>query len=145
MTTWWHHEMKTLFWPFVWGIHHSTVVSYTQDQWWGALFSLLLAWISCLINSHVANGLRCHDFQSPWYSGYSWGTWSADSSSTRQQRSWIATLRWQVAVARTCQGFLKKKTKFLVFFFLGYLSQLFQSDWKIETIFLNYFYSDLTN
>ena len=47
------------YWPFVWGIHMSSVNSPHRGQWRGALmFSLLCAWINAWENNREAGDLR---------------------------------------------------------------------------------------
>ena len=49
------------YWPFVWGIHQSSVNSPHKGQWRGALvFSLICAWINGWINNGEAGDLRRH-------------------------------------------------------------------------------------
>ena len=49
------------YWPFVRGIHRSTVNSPHKGQWRGALmFSLIYAWINDWVNSRKAGDLRRH-------------------------------------------------------------------------------------
>ena len=64
--SWWRHQIKwkyfPCYWPFVWGIHRSTVNSPHKGQWRGALmFSLI-----CALNK--------------WLSKQSWGWWFETSS-----------------------------------------------------------------
>ena len=48
-----------LHWPFVRGIHRSTVNSPHKGQWRGALiFSLICAWINGWVNNHEVGELR---------------------------------------------------------------------------------------
>ena len=55
----WKHFPR--YWPFVRGIHRSTVNSPHKGQWRGALmFSLICAWINCWVNNREAGDLRCH-------------------------------------------------------------------------------------
>ena len=55
----WKHFPR--YWPFVWGIHRSTVNSLHKGQWRGALmFSLICVWINCWVNNREAGDLRCH-------------------------------------------------------------------------------------
>ena len=55
----WKHFQR--YWPFVWGIHRSPVNSPHKGQWRGALmFSLIWAWINCLVNNREAVDLRRH-------------------------------------------------------------------------------------
>ena len=49
------------YWPFVWGIHRSSVNSPHKGQWRGALmFSLICAWINDWVNNREAGDLRRH-------------------------------------------------------------------------------------
>ena len=49
------------YWPFVRGIHRSSVNSPHKGQWRGALiFSLICAWINGWVNNRQANDWRCH-------------------------------------------------------------------------------------
>ena len=49
------------YWPFVWGIHRSTVNSPHKGQWHGALMSsLICAWTNGWVNNHKAGDSRCH-------------------------------------------------------------------------------------
>ena len=60
---WWRHQMETFprYWPFMWGIHRSTVNSPHKGQWRGALmFSLICAWINGWVNNREAGDLRRH-------------------------------------------------------------------------------------
>ena len=53
----WKHFPR--YWPFVRGIHRSTVNSPHKGQWRGALmFSLICAWIYSSVNNRVAGDLR---------------------------------------------------------------------------------------
>ena len=53
----WKHFPR--YWPFVRGIHRSTVNSSHKGQWRGALmFSLICAWIKVWVNNREAGGLR---------------------------------------------------------------------------------------
>ena len=55
----WKHIMCN--WPFVWGIHRSSVNSPHKGQWRGALmFSLIWAWINDWVNICEAGDLRHH-------------------------------------------------------------------------------------
>ena len=55
----WKHFSR--YWPFVWGIHQSTVNSPHKGHWCGALmFPLICAWISSWVNSVEACDLRYH-------------------------------------------------------------------------------------
>ena len=55
----WKHFPR--YWPFVRGIHRSTVNSPHKGQWRGALiFSLISAWINDLVNNREAGDLRRH-------------------------------------------------------------------------------------
>ena len=60
---WWRHHMKTFprYWPFVRGIHWSSVNSLHKGQWRGALvLSLIYAWMNNLVNNREAGDLRRH-------------------------------------------------------------------------------------
>ena len=49
------------YWPFVRGIHRSTVNSPHKGQWRGALtFSLICVWINGWVNNCEAGDLRCY-------------------------------------------------------------------------------------
>ena len=49
------------YWPFVRGIHRSSVNSPHKGQWRGALmFSLICAWMNGWVNNGEAGGLRRH-------------------------------------------------------------------------------------
>ena len=49
------------YWPFVRGIHRSTVNSPHKGQWRGALiFSLMCVWINGWVNNREAGDLRCY-------------------------------------------------------------------------------------
>ena len=49
------------YWPFVWGIHRSSVNSPQKGQWRGALiFSLICAWINCWVSNREAGYFRRH-------------------------------------------------------------------------------------
>ena len=49
------------YWPFVRGIHRSSVNSSHKGQWCGALmFSLICVWINGWVNNCEAGDLRCH-------------------------------------------------------------------------------------
>ena len=53
----WKHFPR--YWPFVWGIHRSTVNSPHKGQWRGALmFSLIYVWINGWVNNCEAGDLR---------------------------------------------------------------------------------------
>ena len=53
----WKHFPR--YWPFVRGIHRSTVNSPHKGQWRGALmFSLICVWINGWVNNHEAGDLR---------------------------------------------------------------------------------------
>ena len=53
----WKHFPR--YWPFVRGIHRSTVNSPHKGQWRGALvFSLICAWINAWVNNREAGDLR---------------------------------------------------------------------------------------
>ena len=55
----WKHFRR--YWPFVRGIHRSTVKSPHKGQWRGALmFSLIRAWINAWVNNGEAGDLRRH-------------------------------------------------------------------------------------
>ena len=55
----WKHFPR--YWPFVWGIHGSSVNSPHKGQWRGALmFSLISTWMNGWINNHEAGDLRRH-------------------------------------------------------------------------------------
>ena len=55
----WKHFPR--YWPFVRGIHRSTVNSPHKGQWRGALmFSLICAWINGWVNNHETGDLRRH-------------------------------------------------------------------------------------
>ena len=55
----WKHFPR--YWPFVWGIHRSSVNSPHKGQWRGALmFSLICAWINRWVNNRQAGDLRHH-------------------------------------------------------------------------------------
>ena len=55
----WKHSQR--YWPFVRGIHWSTVNSPHKGQWRGAfMFSLICAWINGWVNNHEAGDLRRH-------------------------------------------------------------------------------------
>ena len=55
----WKHFPR--YWPFVRGIHRSTVDSPHKGQWRGALmFSLMCAWINRWVNNGEAGDLRRH-------------------------------------------------------------------------------------
>ena len=48
-------------WPFVWGIHRSSVNFHHKGQWRGALmFSLICAWTNGWVNNRDAGDLRRH-------------------------------------------------------------------------------------
>ena len=58
---WWRHQMKHFprYWPFVRGIHRSSVNSPHKGQWRGALmFSLICVWINGWVNNREAGDLR---------------------------------------------------------------------------------------
>ena len=60
--TWWR-QMETFprYWPFVQGIHRSSVNSPHKGQWHGDLmFSLIWAWINGWVNNREAGDLRRH-------------------------------------------------------------------------------------
>ena len=49
------------YWPFVRGIHRSTVNSLHKGQWRGALmFSLICSWINSWVNNREAGDLKPH-------------------------------------------------------------------------------------
>ena len=49
------------YWPFVRGIHRSTVNSPHNGQWRGSLmFSMICAWMNVWVNNREAGDLRCH-------------------------------------------------------------------------------------
>ena len=49
------------YWPFVWGIHRSTVNSPHKDLWRRYLiFSLICAWINGWVNNRETGELRCY-------------------------------------------------------------------------------------
>ena len=55
----WKHFSR--YWPFVRGIHRSTVNSPHKGQWRGAsIFSLICAWTNGRVNNRGAGDLRCH-------------------------------------------------------------------------------------
>ena len=55
----WTHFPR--YWPFVWGIHRSSVNSPHNGQWRGALmFSLICAWTNCWVHNRDAGDLRGH-------------------------------------------------------------------------------------
>ena len=55
----WKHFPR--YWPFVRGIHRSTVNSPQKGQWGRALmFSLIFAWMNGLVNNREAGALRRH-------------------------------------------------------------------------------------
>ena len=55
----WKHFPR--YWPFVRGLHRSSVNSPHKGQWRGALmFSLICAWISDWVNNREAGDLRRH-------------------------------------------------------------------------------------
>ena len=63
LVTWWRHQWKHFprYWPFVRGIHRSTVNSPHKGQWRGALmFSLICTWINGWVNNSEAGDLKCH-------------------------------------------------------------------------------------
>ena len=60
---WWRDQMGIFprYWPFVRGIHRSTVNSPHKDQWRRDLiFSLLCAWINGWVNNRETGDLRCY-------------------------------------------------------------------------------------
>ena len=58
----WTHFPR--YWPFVRGIHRSSVNYPHKGQWHGALmFSLICAWINRWVNNHEAGDLRRHPAQ----------------------------------------------------------------------------------
>ena len=55
----WKHLPR--YWPFVWGIHRSSVNSPHKGQWRGALmFSLICVWIIGSVNNRDAGDFRRH-------------------------------------------------------------------------------------
>ena len=49
------------YWPFLWGIHRSTMNSPHKGRWRGALvFSLICAWTNGSVNNLETGDLRCH-------------------------------------------------------------------------------------
>ena len=49
------------YWPFVWGIHRSSVNSPHKGQWHGALmFSLICVWMNGWVTNRQADDLRRH-------------------------------------------------------------------------------------
>ena len=61
---WWHHQMETFlrYWPFVRGIHRSTVNSRHKGQWHGTLmFSSICAPTNVWVNNCDAGDLKRHD------------------------------------------------------------------------------------
>ena len=55
----WKHFPR--YWPFVWGIHRSSVNSRHKDQWRRVLmFSLMCASTNGSVNNRGAGDLRCH-------------------------------------------------------------------------------------
>ena len=61
--TWWRHQLEPFprYWPFVWGIHRSTVNSSHKGRRRRALmFSLICAWIHGWVNNREADDLRRH-------------------------------------------------------------------------------------
>ena len=55
----WKHIPR--YWPFVRGIHRSSVNSLHKGQWRGALmFSLICAWLNGWVNNREAGDLRRH-------------------------------------------------------------------------------------
>ena len=55
----WNHFPR--YWPYVRGIHWSTVISPHKDHWHGALmFSVICTWINGWVNNTVAGDLRRH-------------------------------------------------------------------------------------
>ena len=55
----WKHFLH--HWPFVWGIHRSTVNSRNKGQRRGALmFSLICAWTKDWVSNRDVSDLRCH-------------------------------------------------------------------------------------
>ena len=50
-----------LYWPFVRGIHRSSVISPHKGQWrWALMFSLICSWINGWVNNREAGDLRRH-------------------------------------------------------------------------------------
>ena len=61
--SWWRHKWEHFprYWPFVRGIHRSSVNSPHKGQWRGALMlSLICAWINAWVNYREADDLRRH-------------------------------------------------------------------------------------
>ena len=61
--SWWRHQWKHFprNWPFVWGIHRSSVNSPHKGQWRGALMSsLICAWIDVRVNNRESGDLTRH-------------------------------------------------------------------------------------
>ena len=55
----WKHSPR--YWPFVWGIHRSPVISPHKGQWRGALmFYLICAWINRWVNNGEAGDFRSY-------------------------------------------------------------------------------------
>ena len=64
---WWYHDDLIKwkhfrrYWPFVRGIHRSSVNSPHKGQWRGALMiSSICAWINGWVNNREAGDFRCH-------------------------------------------------------------------------------------
>ena len=59
---WWRHQMETFpcYWPFVRGIHQSSVNSPHKGMWREALmFSLICAWVNmCITNSFFPTDMK---------------------------------------------------------------------------------------
>ena len=59
--TWWRHQMETFsrYWPFLRGIHRSSVNSSHKSHWRGALiFCFICAWINAWVSNREAGDLR---------------------------------------------------------------------------------------
>ena len=59
--SWWRHQMDTFphYWPFVWAIHWSPVISPHKGRWCGALkFYLICACTNNWVNTRDAGDLR---------------------------------------------------------------------------------------
>ena len=60
---WWSHQMEAFprYWPFVRGVHRSSVDSVHKGQWRGTLmFTLTCAWTNARANNRVAGDLGRH-------------------------------------------------------------------------------------
>ena len=57
---WWRHLNFPRYWPFVRGIHRSSVNSPHKGQWRGALLFSFIAWINGWVNTREAGDLRHH-------------------------------------------------------------------------------------